>query len=263
MTAPARILTIAGSDSGGGAGIAADLRTILNLGGFGMLAVTAVTAQNTRGVFGIWPLAPEAVAKQIAVVRSDIGVDAAKTGMLVDAGIVCAVADVLEGSGVPLVVDPVLFSSSGTRLLDEAGARAVRERLVPLAAVITPNLPEAAALTGWEVESLASRERAARRLVEMGAHAALITGGHGSGSDVLDLLFDGTEVTVFRSPRQKTPHTHGTGCTLSAAIATGLGQRLPLREAVARGITYVQRAIQSGPGLGAGHGPLGVPSPET
>jgi hydroxymethylpyrimidine/phosphomethylpyrimidine kinase len=262
MTAPARILTIAGSDSGGGAGIAADLRTIVNLGGFGMLAVTAVTAQNTLGVFGIWPLAPDAVAQQIAVVRSDIGLDAAKTGMLVDAGIVCAVADVWEGSGVPLVVDPILISASGTRLLDEAGVCAVRERLVPLASVVTPNLAEAAALTGWEVESLSSRERAARRLVEMGARAALITGGHGSGADVVDLLFDGREVTLFHSPRQDTRHTHGTGCTLSAAIATALGQGLPLREAVARSIAYVQRAIQSGPGLGTGHGPLGIPSPE-
>jgi hydroxymethylpyrimidine/phosphomethylpyrimidine kinase len=253
----ARILTIAGSDSGGGAGIEADLKTIERLGGYGMAAVTAVTAQNTEGVFGMWPVPVEAVQRQIEVVAEDIGVDAAKTGMLGSAEVVGCVAATLRRLGpLPLVVDPVMVAKGGDRLLEAKAQGALRDELLPLATLVTPNLPEAATLTGLPTQTRAGRERAARRLVEMGAAAALIKGGHGVGATVEDLLYDGDEFHVFQGKRTVTAHTHGTGCTLSAAIATGLGQGEDLREAVARAIRYVQTAIRLAPGLGKGHGPL-------
>jgi len=265
---PARILTVAGSDSGGGAGIQGDLKTIERLGGFAMTAVTAVTAQNTLGVHGIWSLPPDAVERQIAAVADDIGVDAVKTGMLDSAALVRTVAAVLRRLGVarsvavgarpvPLVVDPVMVAKSGQALLAEEARGALRDELLPLAALVTPNVPEAEVLSGLPAGTLEQRELAARRLVELGAGAALVKGGHTEGETVVDLLFDGHEVRLFSAARVPTRHTHGTGCTLSAAIATGLGQGLPLAEAVERGIRYVQAAIAHAPGLGAGHGPLG------
>lgn len=253
----ARILTIAGSDSGGGAGIEADLKTIERLGGYGMAAVTAVTAQNTQGVFGIWPLPVAAVEQQIEVVIEDIGVDAAKIGMLGSAEVVCCVAATLRRLGpLPLVLDPVMVAKGGDRLLEAEAQGALCEKLLPLATLVTPNLPEATALTGLPTDTRAERERAARRLVEMGADAALIKGGHGSGATVEDLLYDGRVFHVFQGKRTATTHTHGTGCTLSAAIATGLGQGMGLRESVARAVRYVQTAIRLAPGLGKGQGPL-------
>lgn len=265
---PARILTVAGSDSGGGAGIQGDLKTIERLGGFAMTAVTAVTAQNTLGVHGIWSLPPDAVERQIAAVADDIGVDAVKTGMLDSAALVRTVAAVLRRLGVarsvavgacpvPLVVDPVMVAKGGQALLAEEARGALRDELLPLAALVTPNVPEAEVLTGLPAGTLEQRELVARRLVELGAGAALVKGGHTEGETVVDLLFDGHEVRLFSAARVPTRHTHGTGCTLSAAIATGLGQGLPLAEAVERGIRYVQAAIAHAPGLGAGHGPLG------
>jgi hydroxymethylpyrimidine/phosphomethylpyrimidine kinase len=221
---PARVLTIAGSDSGGGAGIEADLKTIERLGGYGMAAITAVTAQNTCGVFGIWPLPPEAVQRQIEVVADDIGLDAAKTGMLGSTEMVRRVAGTLRRCApVPLVVDPVMVAKGGDRLLQAGAQSALCEKLLPLASLITPNLPEAEALTGMPARSRPERELVARALVEMGAKAALIKGGHGQGELIEDLLFDGEQFSVFRAERLQTTHTHGTGCTLSAAIATGLG----------------------------------------
>jgi hydroxymethylpyrimidine/phosphomethylpyrimidine kinase len=253
----ARILTIAGSDSGGGAGIEADLKTIERLGGYGMAAVTAVTAQNTQGVFGIWPLPPEAVQRQIEVVVDDIGVDALKIGMLGSTAVVCCVASTLRRCGaIPLVLDPVMVAKGGDRLLDAEAESALRGELLPLAALVTPNLPEAEALTGLPVRTRREREEAAHSLVEMGAHAALVKGGHGEGAIVEDLLFDGRELSVFQTERQQTTHTHGTGCTLSAAIATALGQGQPLVSAVALATRYVQAAIRLAPGLGKGQGPL-------
>lgn len=265
---PARILTVAGSDSGGGAGIQADLKTIERLGGFAMTAVTAVTAQNTLGVHGVWSLPPDAVERQIAAVADDIGVDAVKTGMLDSAALVRTVAAVLRRLGVarsvavgarpvPLVVDPVMVAKGGQALLAEEARGALRDELLPLAALVTPNVPEAEVLTGLPAGTLEQRELVARRLVELGAGAALVKGGHTEGETVVDLLFDGHEVRLFNAVRVHTQHTHGTGCTLSAAVATGLGQGLPLAQAVERGIRYVQAAIAHAPGLGAGHGPLG------
>ncbi len=265
---PARILTVAGSDSGGGAGIQADLKTIERLGGFAMTAVTAVTAQNTLGVHGVWSLPPDAVERQIAAVADDIGVDAVKTGMLDSVALVRTVAAVLRRLGVarsvavgarpvPLVVDPVMVAKGGQALLAEEARGALRDELLPLAALVTPNVPEAEVLTGLPAGTLEQRELVARRLVELGAGAALVKGGHTEGETVVDLLFDGHEVRLFNAARVHTQHTHGTGCTLSAAVATGLGQGLPLAQAVERGIRYVQAAIAHAPGLGAGHGPLG------
>lgn len=265
---PARILTVAGSDSGGGAGIQGDLKTIERLGGFAMTAVTAVTAQNTLGVHGVWSLPPDAVERQIAAVANDIGVDAVKTGMLDSVALVRTVAAVLRRLGVarsvavgarpvPLVVDPVMVAKGGQALLAEEARGALRDELLPLAALVTPNVPEAEVLTGLPAGTLEQRELVARRLVELGAGAALVKGGHTDGETVVDLFFDGHEVRLFNAARVHTQHTHGTGCTLSAAVATGLGQGLPLAQAVERGIRYVQAAIAHAPGLGAGHGPLG------
>lgn len=265
---PARILTVAGSDSGGGAGIQGDLKTIERLGGFAMTAVTAVTAQNTLGVHGVWSLPPDAVERQIAAVADDIGVDAVKTGMLDSVALVRTVAAVLRRLGVarsvavgarpvPLVVDPVMVAKGGQALLAEEARGALRDELLPLAALVTPNVPEAEVLTGLPAGTLEQRELVARRLVELGAGAALVKGGHTEGETVVDLFFDGHEVRLFNAARVHTQHTHGTGCTLSAAVATGLGQGLPLAQAVERGIRYVQAAIAHAPGLGAGHGPLG------
>ena len=253
----ARILTIAGSDSGGGASIEADLKTIERLGGYGMAAVTAVTAQNTQGVFGVWPLPPEAVQRQIEVVVEDIGVDAMKTGMLGSAAIVRCVASTLRRCGpIQLVLDPVMVAKGGDRLLEAEAESALCEELLPLAALVTPNLPEAVALTGLPTRTRREREEAARALVGMGAKAALIKGGHGQGHIVEDLLFDGQELSVFQDERLQTTHTHGTGCTLSAAIATALGQGQPLSSAVALARRYVRAAIRLAPGLGKGQGPL-------
>lgn len=253
-----RVLTVAGSDSGGGAGIEADLKTIERLGGYGMVAVTAVTAQNTLGVQGIWELPPEAVGRQIASVAEDLGIDAAKCGMLGSAQIVHVTARALTRlQGVPLVLDPVMRAKGGDRLLASDAEDAVRRELLPLATLVTPNLPEAEALTGRPVQTRPQREEAARRIVAMGARAVLIKGGHLEGEELEDLLYDGERFSVFRARRIATVHTHGTGCTLSAAVATGLGQGLSLAEAVERAIRYVRSAILHAPGYGQGHGPLG------
>jgi hydroxymethylpyrimidine/phosphomethylpyrimidine kinase len=254
---PARVLTIAGSDSGGGAGIEADLKTIERLGGYGMAAVTAVTAQNTQGVFGVWPLPLEAVRRQIEVVAADIGIDAVKIGMLGSGEVVRIVASTLSELGpFAVVLDPVMVAKGGDRLLEADALDALRLELLPLATLVTPNLPEAETLSGLPTSSRAERERAARRLVDMGASAALIKGGHGAGAIVEDLLFDGREFSVFRGERLQTRHTHGTGCTLSSAIATKIAEGLPLAAAVAWAIRYVQTAIRLAPGLGKGQGPL-------
>jgi len=253
----ARILTIAGSDSGGGAGVAADLKTIDRLGGHGLLAVTAVTAQTTQEVRRVWAVPAEMIAAQIDAAWEDIGVDAAKCGMLLTAEAVeCVVERWRRDSGVPLVVDPVLRATAGQPLMTAQGTEALR-RLLPFATLLTPNLPEAEVLTGLPVSTEAERRHAARELLRMGAGAVLIKGGHGGGPSVVDLLFDGHRWTAFSSPRQATRHTHGTGCTLSAAVATGLGQGMPLQEAVHRAVVYVQAAIHHAPGLGKGRGPLG------
>ena len=250
-------LTIAGSDSGGGAGIQADLKTFHAFGVFGTSAITALTAQNTRGVDGVHVVPPEFVHAQIEAVVSDLRPTAVKTGMLATEAIVEAVAQSVAAHGIEnLVVDPVMVASSGDRLLDDGAERAIIAQLVPLARLITPNLDEAALLVGEPVADGAAMERAARALVAAGARAALIKGGHLSGSEVIDVLFDGTSLTQWRRERIATHGGHGTGCTLSAAIAAGLAHGRSLHAAVEDALDYVHRAIAQAPSLGSGTAPL-------
>lgn len=254
----ARALSIAGSDSGGGAGIQADLKTFSALGVFGMTAITAVTVQNTLGVSDVEVLSPRTVAEQIRAVVTDIGVDAAKTGMLASAAIVEAVAEAIEGSGVPnLVVDPVFVSKHGHPLLADDAVGALRERILPLATLVTPNLPEASGLAGFEVNSRDLMEDAAEAIRVMGPVAVLIKGGHLPGaSSADDLFFDGHRMEWIGAERIDTPNTHGTGCTLSAAIAAHLAMGTGLPEAVHRGKTFVTEAIRAASSLGRGIGPV-------
>jgi hydroxymethylpyrimidine/phosphomethylpyrimidine kinase len=257
-------LTIAGSDSGGGAGIQADLKTFHAFGVFGTSAVTAVTVQNTLGVSGVHPVPVEVVQAQIAAVAADLPPAALKTGMLATAELVRAVAaSIREHRLAKLVVDPVMVATSGDRLLAAHAERAMVGELLPLAALVTPNLPEAALLTGEPVEDEPGMRRAARALVELGAAAALVKGGHLGGRELVDVLYDGREWRAWRRPRLDTRHTHGTGCTLSAAVAAGLAHGRPLAQAVADALDYVARAIAAAPGLGCGHGPLNHLVPET
>jgi hydroxymethylpyrimidine/phosphomethylpyrimidine kinase len=254
-----RALTIAGSDSGGGAGIQADLKTFSSLGVFGMTAITAVTVQNTQGVSGYEPVPPGVVAAQIRAVMTDIGVDSAKTGMLASAAIVEAVADAVEAAGVPnLVVDPVFVSKHGHALLAPDAVGALRRRILPLAALVTPNLPEAAGLTNLEVAAREDMRRAADALLKAGAHAVLIKGGHleDGGGEAADLFADGTRQEWLTAQRIDTAHTHGTGCTLSAAVAAYLARGAVLIEAVRAGKSYVTEAIRHALPLGHGIGPV-------
>jgi len=253
------VLTIAGSDSGGGAGIQADLKTFHRFGVFGTSAITAVTAQNTSGVRDWMALPPALVAAQIEAVATDLRPDAVKSGMLGNAAVIAAVAAGLETHGLrPYVLDPVMVASSGDALLERDAVGALRSSLLPLCDLVTPNAEEAMVLTGADVATMADQERAARRLVEEGAGAALVKGGHVSGEEVVDVLFDAaTRVArTFRHRRIDSRHTHGTGCTLSAAIAAHLALGLPLERAVETSLDYVHRAIAGAPGLGAGRGPL-------
>ena len=258
MTVKGRVLVVAGSDSGGGAGIQADIKTITALGGYAMTAVTALTAQNTKGVTAVHTVPPAFVAEQIEVTLDDLGADAVKTGMLADAAIIAAVADALDrlAAGIPWVIDPVMVAKGGDRLLAEDAARALKARLVAKAAIVTPNLPEAAALTGGRVATLADMEAAGRALVGMGAKAALVKGGHLAGDTVTDILVTGKGSKRFESERIKTRHTHGTGCTLASAIACSLAQGWGVEAAVGRARDYVAAAIRTAPGYGSGHGPL-------
>src|ERR1051326_1764944 len=306
ITLPPRILIVAGSDSGGGAGIQADIKTVTALGGYAMTAITAVTVQDTTGVHGFHAVPPQIVAGQIRVTLTDIGADAIKTGMLVSASHVNAIAETLErflptlplregqnfehgvifwggdnvkqsplpepgsaahaasprstlpqGEGrIPLIVDTVMIAKGGTALLDEAGVEAMKRRLFPLATLITPNAPEAAALTGITINTPEDAARAGTMLREQGARAVLVKGGHLSGDTVTDVLVDETGVYRFTSPRLGNPSTHGTGCTLASAIATHLAQGLTLRNSVERARAFVQEAIRTGLPFGHGVGPV-------
>lgn len=254
-----RILVVAGSDSGGGAGIQADIKAITMLGGFAMTAVTALTAQNTLGVDDVLPIDPRFVALQMKSVLTDIGADAIKTGMLGSARVVEVVADVCESMafGVPLVVDPVMVAKGGARLLDKGAHDALVLRLLPLASLLTPNVPEAEVLTGMTIKTTRDLERAADALLALGPSAVLMKGGHLEGDTVVDLLrtADGAQ-HVFEGPRIVSRSTHGTGCTLASGIAAGIAEGLTLQGAVARARDYVVKAIRLAPGLGKGHGPL-------
>ena len=253
-----RVLVVAGSDSGGGAGIQADIKTITALNGFAMTAITALTAQNSIGVSGVHKPPPGFVADQIRVTLEDLGADAVKTGMMADAPIIEAAADALEeyAGGIPWIVDPVMFSSARDRLLDEDAAESMKARLISRATVVTPNMAEAEALSGRPVRAVADMEAAGRALLDLGAAAALVTGGHLGGDTVTDVLVTADGAERFESPWIDTPHTHGTGCTLASAVATGLAQGMELGDCVIRARDYVIEAIRSAPGYGSGHGPL-------
>ncbi len=251
-----RALTIAGSDSGGGAGIQADLKTFAALGVYGTSALTAITAQNTLGVTGVQELTPDMVGAQIDAVISDIGADAVKTGMLSNSRIIQVVADKVTEHGLPnLVVDPVMVAKGGDPLLQEEAVDALRTLLVPLALVVTPNLPEASVLVGYPVESLEQARQAARDIVAMGSRSVVVKGGHLEG-DAVDVFYDGREFRELSAPRIETTSTHGTGCTFASAIAAGLANGMAVEEAVGQAKEYVTEAIRKSFPVGSGHGPL-------
>jgi len=252
-----RALTIAGSDSGGGAGIQADLKTFMAHGVYGASAITAITAQNTVGVHAVLMLEPSLVVAQIEAVLDDIGADAVKTGMLGNASIIRAVADTLERYRVErLVFDPVMVAKSGARLLEEDAIATLRARLLPLALVVTPNLPEASVLLNRPVTDERDMQDAARDLHSLGPRYVLLKGGHLSGRDVVDLLYDGERFVALRAPRLETNHTHGTGCTYAAAIAALIARGLPVEHAVRQAHAYLHDAIVHAPAIGRGYGPV-------
>lgn len=262
MSCRGRVLIIAGSDSGGGAGIQADLKAVTALGGYAATAITALTAQDTRDVYAIEEVAPDFVRRQIDVVLADIGADCLKTGMLHRAEIIEVVADALEttAAGLPLVADPVMVAKGGARLLDPATGELLKTRLLPRATVLTPNIPEAEALTGMTIRNVEEMIAAAHALAEHGPkdgpRAVLVKGGHLEGDELTDVLLVDGAVELFSGPRIATRHTHGTGCTLASAIATGIAQGMSISHAVRRARDYVAEAIRTAPGFGAGHGPL-------
>ncbi len=254
----ARVLIVAGSDSGGGAGIQADIKTVTALGGYAMTAVTALTAQNTRGVFGVVGVAPDFIQQQMRVVLEDIGADAIKTGMLHNTAVIAAVCAVLEelDPAPPVVVDPVMVAQSGDSLIEADAAATLARRLAPLATVLTPNAPEAETLVGREIADVAAMVEAAYDLLDLGPRAVLLKGGHLGGETVTDVLATRDGHEIFASPRIETTGDHGTGCTLASALATGLAQGLAPRAAVIRARAYLREALRTAPGLGHGHGPV-------
>nr|WP_211106064.1 bifunctional hydroxymethylpyrimidine kinase/phosphomethylpyrimidine kinase [Nitrospirillum iridis] len=250
-------MIIAGSDSGGGAGIQADIKAVTALGGYAMTAVAALTAQDTHGVRAVMPVPPDFIALQMRLCLADIGADAVKTGMLASPEIIETVVAVLTELGAPaLVVDPVMVAKGGQRLLEDRAVSVAIERLLPIATLLTPNTVEATALTGLAVDSVDDMRRAADRLLGFGARAVLMKGGHRAGPVVTDVLVTPMGEHTYTAPRIDTVHTHGTGCTLASAIACGLAQGLDAPTAVARAHAYVQEAIRTAPGFGGGHGPL-------
>ena len=252
-----RVLVIAGSDSGGGAGIQADIKTVTALGGYGATAITALTAQDTRGVHGVHAVPPAFVRQQMDCVLDDIGVDAFKSGMLDRAEIIVAVAErIATRPGLPFVLDPVMVAKGGARLLAEDALGSLKRHLLPHATLLTPNLPEAEVLAGRAIHSLADMQEAASVLLTLGCPAVLLKGGHLPGEQAVDLLATEHGIEAFAGPRIDTRHTHGTGCTLASAIATGLAQGMSLRDSVLRARAYVRLAMLHAPGYGAGHGPL-------
>jgi len=255
---PGRVLIIAGSDSGGGAGIQADVKAVTALGGYAATAIAALTAQNTLGVFGVHAVPVDFVVQQMTLVLDDIGADALKTGMLATAEVIEAVAATVaeRAPGVPMVVDPVMVAKGGHPLLEPSAESALRDSLLPLAALLTPNAPEAEALAGDRITDTDDLERVGRRLLAMGPKAVLMKGGHLPGDTVVDVLVSADGAQRFQGPRIDTGATHGTGCTLASAIACGLAQGRTLADAVARGRAYVRRAMETAPGLGQGHGPM-------
>lgn len=254
-----RVLIVAGSDSGGGAGIQADIKTVTVLGGFAMTAVTALTAQNSLGVHGVVGVEPEFIRQQIEVVVGDLGVDAIKTGMLHSGPVIETVAGAIRDLApeVPLVVDPVMVAKGGAPLLESGAVGLLRDTLLPMATVITPNLPEAGVLLDRDAPGRDGMADAAAALLALGPGAVLLKGGHLESDDIVDLLAaGGAAPRRWSAGKIDTPHTHGTGCTLASAVAAGLAQGLALEAAVSRARDYVRGAILAAPGYGAGHGPL-------
>jgi hydroxymethylpyrimidine/phosphomethylpyrimidine kinase len=251
-----RVLAIGGSDPSGGAGIQADIKTITALGGYAAAAITAITVQDTKAVMAMHPVPADVVVAQVRAVLDDIGADAIKTGMLGSAATVAAVADILGGTAAPIVVDPVLASTSGTALLEPDALDVLTRRLLPLAALLTPNASEASRLTSLPVSNTDDLRRAGEALLTAGVRAVLMKGGHIAGESVTDVLMTPEGELLLETPRVETRHGHGTGCTLASACATGLAQGLPLAEAVGRAHAYVAEALRRAPGLGAGRGPL-------
>lgn len=253
-----RVLIVAGSDSGGGAGVQADIKTVTALGGYAATAITALTVQNTLGVAGVIATPPDAVRAQMQAVLSDIGADAVKTGMLGDKALIETLAEAFEdmAAGIPRVVDPVMAATSGSLLLPRNAVDAVRRLTIPGAALVTPNAPEAEILTGKAVDGINGQRRAAERLLEMGAEAALVKGGHVPGDTIVDVLATQAGERFFDGPRIDTTSTHGTGCTLASGIAAGIARGLSLQDAIALSRAYLTEAIRRAPGLGKGHGPV-------
>ena len=252
------MLIIAGSDSGGGAGIQADLKTVMALGGFAATAITAVTVQNTVGVTAVQEMPREIIAGQIARVLEDIGADVIKTGMLASTAVIEAAHGALAATKAaqPRVVDPVMVASSGSRLLDSRAIETLQRLFIQDAAVITPNLPEAEVLTGRTIKTLGDMDAAVPALRKLGALAVVLKGGHVEGDLIRDLLITADDIVAFEDTRIASRATHGTGCTLASAIAVSLAQGMALPRAVARARAYVREAIRTAPGLGQGHGPL-------
>ncbi len=254
-----RVLIVAGSDSSGGAGVEADIKTVTALGGYAATALTAVTVQDTTGIHGVHPIPPAVTAAGMRAVLGDIGADAVKIGMLGGRDTLDVVCDVLESdaAGLPLIVDPVMAATSGAVLLDADAVEALCGRLLPRATLVTPNVPELEALTGRRIGDAHALLVAAKELLDRGAAAVLAKGGHLPGDDIIDILLvrDGEE-SIFTGTRHRTRHTHGTGCTLASAIATGIAQGMSLIAAVTRARRYLDQAIASAPGFGRGHGPL-------
>ena len=251
-----RVLVIAGSDSGGGAGIQADIKTVTALGGYAATAITAITAQNTLGVFGVHVIPAEMVLQQGRVVLADIGADAIKTGMLASRAIIETAAALIDEAGVPAVIDPVMVATSGARLIEDDAVWAITRLLLPRAGLLTPNAPEAEALTGLTIETTDDLRRAGEALLKAGAKAVLMKGGHLAGDTLTDLLMTPSGETSFSGPRIETRNTHGTGCTLASGCATGLAQGRSLEDSVARAWAYLAEAIRHAPGLGTGAGPM-------
>lgn len=252
-----KVLIIAGSDSGGGAGIQADIKAVAAAGGHACTVITALTAQNTNGVQGVLPIDLDFVRRQFSSVKDDIGMHAVKTGMLASVELVDLVAELLAPVKAPIVIDPVMVAKGGSRLLHPDAIKAIKERLLPLAGLLTPNLDEAEELLGYAVRDMGAMERAAMDLAALGARAVLVKGGH-LAKDPVDVLFDGQEVYFFKAPRIDSINTHGTGCTLASACACFLGQGLSLRDAVEKARNLVRQGIEHGLILGQGHGAVHV-----
>lgn len=254
----ARVLSIAGSDSGGGAGIQADIKTITALGGYAMTAVTALTAQNSTGISALMDVPADFIRKQIRAVLSDLGADAVKTGMLSREDVIVAIADELKNvaPSIPLVVDPVMVAKDGTRLLSKPANDALKRDLCPIATIITPNVPEAEELTGLKIRDVSEMRHAAQMLMSLGSKAVLVTGGHLDVEVIPNLLVTSEGEEVFTMKRVRTPHTHGTGCTLGSAIATYLAKGETLSRAVEQAVAYVGCAVEESPGIGRGQGPI-------